>query len=193
MSETMARYGSMFSVPVMLPDVEAAFAKISLMRNTPKRIAARAKKAAADEARERQWHAMRIAQQEADKLTNAERLSKWRLNTIGSSYSGRIDSEHGGAAIRISRDGRCVETSHGVTDVPIHEVRDALTYYLALEQRSELFEHFTGRGIGPYTFQTVTFEEMQIGCHVFRRAELLHLQALFNGEPENVRLPSEAA
>ena len=194
LSETMERYGIVFNVPVMLPDVDAAFATITTARNTPKRIAARAKKAAAYEARERQWHAMRIAQQEADKLTNAERLFKWRLNTIGGSHLvGRIDSEHGGAAIRISRNARCVETSHGVTDVPIERVREHLEHYLSLKQGDDFDSQFRGQMIGPYTFKSVTFEAMQIGCHIFWRAELLHLQALLNGEPENVRLPSEAA
>lgn len=82
----------------------------------------------------------------------------------------RVDSEHGGAMLRLSSDGQSIETSWGIRDFDLRTARVFIALYL--EDAAACSTATVGQPLGAFVVHSVTPECVQIGCHDFYREEI---------------------
>lgn len=110
--------------------------------------------------------AAKAAKAERDWRAAAERDKQARLIwRCGDGITRRVDSEHGGAMLRLSADGQSVETSWGIRDFPVKLARYIVRQYLAGRLES-------GESADRFTVRSVSADLLQIGCHDFYREEI---------------------
>jgi hypothetical protein len=105
---------------------------------------------------------------ERDKLAAIEKLRDARLQFRAGQYNQtRIDSEHGGAMLRLSADGAHAETSWGISDFPAKLARTIVANYLR-----NWHSISPGQEVHGFVIRHVDGDVLKIGCHDFMRAEI---------------------
>lgn len=131
---------------------------------------------------QREAAAARKAERERAELAVKQReaLTLWRAGGWAPYNLGRLDSEHGGAALRIdartaTEGGDVWRTSWGA-DVPYRVGCDMLMAYFSGDIVS-------GMECGPFRVVSSDDDKLVIGCHHFMRAELLYaFKSLMGGK-----------
>lgn len=187
------RYAIAFGLPAVYPpdivqndirNARAFRAARDARLNTPKAIAARERakekrdaqrtaKQIADRAvreeRSRIWKAESEARRIEDARTLPERIEMWRRGA-----SNGYGNLHGIAPmLRVSTDGREIETSHGA-QVPFKHGIRALRFILHTWSQGVGYTHSKEDevGIGHFTLDAITHTHVRAGCHNFERSEI---------------------
>ncbi len=179
---TLEQYARKFALPKApldwLADADAVIARRDKLLSDPqaiKRRAAREEKRAAERAAE----AIRIAERAAKAFAeNQEKIGKWRDNAIGSSYFGHLSDAAGNAMLRVSRDGREIETSWGAR-VPIGDARRVIAFYQSVRAANSEYHarnHAEPISVGEFTLTEIAPDgTMRAGCHTISAAEIATL------------------
>lgn len=179
LADTAKEYASEFNLPAPVFDTAADIAKIEARhdRLDAKRAAPGydEKKRAEREKREARAEAKRARERELAAADAATRLAAWRNGErvyIGYSERGAY------AALRLTRDGRDVETSHGAK-VPAADARRAVVFIADKRRRAVAWarngETFP---VGNFQLDRVTERgDVIAGCHRIEWAEVVRLSA----------------
>jgi len=161
------QYADVFGLDRQIYAITADAERIDAARNSPKRAAARAARAAAWAARNTtraEFDRLRLVRDAADTATAC---AAWR-ETGGRWFGRSLNCPEGGAMIRV--DGDTVQTSWGVRDVPLHIARSALMVYFHGDP-AQLVGGYIERVSG-FKVTRADADKVCIGCHDFYRAEL---------------------
>jgi|GEM_PF-1396554 len=151
-------------------DLLAAYQAREAKKQTPAYIAAQARKAAQKAAREERLRIEQIA-------AAGDALKEWRAGLRRDIAGYGRQSANGGAYLRLSADGRTVQTSLGAS-VPVNDARRMLLFIrnIVAQLRSTdtaIMEFRNGPTVGSFTLNRVEASgSVKIGCHFIEADEL---------------------
>jgi hypothetical protein len=159
------KYAQVFGLVAPVFDTSGDADRIWTVRNSPKRVAARAKRLAASaELAARYAEAERLRRIEQAKR-DIDLIAAWRATGARSPYGRRLNCPEGGAMIRA--EGDTVQTSWGIRDMPLGFATAALGFYCG-----KRYDLLVGAKLGGFKITSADAEKVNIGCHVFYRLEL---------------------